>query len=147
MADRQDILISLEPKYADKIFAGEKRVELRRRTMRVSPGCTIWIYVKVPVGSIVGRARVEAVHASSPASLWRRFGLVSGLSRQEFFEYFKGVTEGFALVLEGARRLRRTFPLDSLRGVAENFNPPQFFVKLTVEHPLFFLVRAGSRST
>lgn len=144
MAHKQDILISLASRYAQKIFAGEKHVELRRRTMRVVPGATVWIYVKLPVGSIVGRATVEAVHASSPASLWRRFGLVSGLSKEEFFEYFKGVTQGFALVLEGARRLRRTLSLDSLRRIAADFNPPQFFIRLTTEHPLFTLVTGGT---
>src|SRR5713101_2882063 len=126
MTDKHDILISLASRHADKIFAGEKQVELRRRTMRVAPGATVWIYVKLPVGSIVGRARVEAVHASSPASLWRRFGLVSGLSREEFFEYFKGVTQGFALVLEGARRLRRSLSLEALRKATRHFQPPQF---------------------
>jgi predicted transcriptional regulator len=136
MAHKQNILISLASRYAEKIFAGEKVVELRRRAMRVSPGAIVWIYVKLPVGSIVGRARVEAVHASSPASLWRRFGLVSGLSKEEFFAYFNGVTRGFALVLEGARRLKQALSLDSLRSVAEGFNPPQFFVRLTPEHPL-----------
>jgi predicted transcriptional regulator len=147
MTDKQDILISLASKYAEKIFAGEKQVELRRRAMRVAPGSTVWIYVKLPVGSIVGRARVEAVHASSPASLWRRFGVVSGLSREEFFEYFKGVPIGFALVLEGAKRLRRSLSLDSLRRIAEGFNPPQFFVRLTAEHPLFSVVTTAiSRS-
>ena len=140
MTDKQDILISLASIHAEKIFAGEKQVELRRRVMRVAPGSTVWIYVKLPVGSIVGRASVEAVHASSPASLWRRFGVVSGLSREEFFEYFKGVTIGFALVLEGAKRLRRSLSLDSLRSIAEGFNPPQFFVRLTAEHPLFSVV-------
>jgi len=140
MARKQDILISLASRYAEKIFAGEKQVELRRRVMHVVPGATVWIYVKLPVGSIVGRAIVEAVHASSPASLWRRFGLVSGLSKEEFFEYFKGVTQGFALVLEGATRLRRSLSLDSLRRIAEGFNPPQFFLRLTVEHPLFLAV-------
>lgn len=144
MAHKQDILISLAARYAEKIFAGEKQVELRRRTMHVAPGATVWIYVKLPVGSIVGRAKVEAVHASSPASLWRRFGMVSGLSRQEFFDYFKGVTRGFALVLEGARRLRQSLSLDSLRTIAEGFNPPQFFVRLTAEHPLFLTVTAAT---
>jgi len=144
MNRNQNILISLASRFAEKIFAGTKQVELRRRAMRVTPGATVWIYVKLPVGSIVGRARVEAVHASSPASLWRRFGLVSGLSKTEFFEYFKGVTQGFALVLEGAKRLRQSLSLDSLRRIAEGFNPPQFFVRLTSEHPLFLAVTAAT---
>ena len=147
MAKTHDILISLAAKYAEKIFAGEKQVELRRRAMKVAPGVTVWIYVKLPVGSIVGRARVEAVHASSPDSLWRKFGRVSGLSKEEFFEYFKGVTHGFALVLEGARRLRQSFSLDALRKVAIGFNPPQFFMRLAAEHPLLLAVSpSGNRS-
>ena len=140
---KQDILISLASRYAEKIFAGEKRVEFRRRTMRVAPGATVWIYVKLPVGSIIGRARIEAVHASSPAALWRRFGLVSGLSKEEFFRYFKGVEQGFALVLDGARRLRRSLSLKSLRAAVHGFNPPQFFTKLTSDDPLFHAVTSA----
>lgn len=146
MTLKQDILISLASKHAEKIFSGEKQVELRRRAMRIVPGDIIWIYVKLPVGSIVGRARVEAVHSSSPASLWRRFGLVSGLSKKEFFDYFDGVTEGFALVLEGARRLRRVLSLQVLRSVAAGFHPPQFFTKLSAGHPVLVAVSSSTSS-
>lgn len=142
MSNSKHILISLESKHAEKIFDGQKLVELRRRTMRVPPGSTVWIYVKVPVGSIVGRAKVEAVHSSSPETLWRRFGKVSGLSRREFFAYFAGVTCGFALVLQGAQRLRRSLTLESLRKVAGHFQPPQFFLQLGADHPLFRHVTA-----
>jgi predicted transcriptional regulator len=142
MSDDKHILISLASKHAEKIFGGEKLVELRRRTMRVPPGATVWIYVKLPVGSIVGRAKVEAVHSSSPGNLWRRFGSASGLSRREFFEYFAGVTRGFALVLEGAQRLRHSLTLHNLRRIARHFQPPQFFHRLSSEHPLFRLVTA-----
>lgn len=142
MTDNQHILISLASRHAEKIFAGQKQVELRRRPMHVAPGATVWIYVKLPVGSIVGRARIEAVHALPPASLWRRFGLVSGLSRHEFFEYFKGVTKGFALVLEGAQRLRRSLSLEALRKATKRFQPPQFFIRLTADHPVLWAVTA-----
>jgi len=127
MGDKQHIMISLAARHADNIFKGEKQVELRRRAMSVAPGATVWIYVKSPVGSIVGRARVVAVHALSPAMLWRRFGSISGLSKGEFFEYFNGIAQGFALVLEGAKRLRSSLPLAHVRQIAKGFQPPQFF--------------------
>jgi len=142
MSDKQHILISLASRHADKIFSGQKQVELRRRAMHVVPGATVWIYVKLPIGSIVGRARIEAVHASSPASLWRRFGLMSGLSRQEFFAYFAGVKKGFALILEGAKRLRNSLSLETLRKAAKRFQPPQFFIRLTADHPILWAVTA-----
>lgn len=142
MADGQHILISLAARHAEKIFRGEKLVELRRRPMRVAPGTTVWIYVKSPVGSIVGRAKVDAIHTSSPATLWRRFKLTCGLSRSEFFEYFDGAAQGFALVLEGAQRLQQTLTLARLRQIANGFQPPQFFTWLTVDHRLFKTVVA-----
>jgi predicted transcriptional regulator len=138
----KDILISLESEHAEKIFGGQKLVEFRRRNMRVPPGATVWIYVKLPVGSIVGRVKVEAVHSCSPATLWRRFGGVSGLSRQEFFDYFTGVARGFALVLHGAKRFRSSLTLESTRHVVRHFQPPQFFHWLSADHPLLPLMTA-----
>lgn len=140
MTKKKNILISLASRFADQIFAGQKLVELRRRTMNVAPGTIVWIYVKVPVGSLVGRVRVKEVHALSPAQLWSRFGAVSGLTHQEFFAYFEGVARGFALVLEGAQRLRTALTLANLRKIKEDFTPPQFFVDLTATHPVLVAV-------
>lgn len=144
MSESEHILISLESRHADNIFSGRKRVELRRRTMNVSPGTTLWIYVKLPVGSIVGHARIEKVHTSSPAALWKRYGSVSGLSRNEFFSYFRDAERGIALVLERSTRLRISLSLESLRKVDEGFQPPQFFARLTSEHPLHEAVTASN---
>lgn len=136
MADGSHILISLEPRHAEGIFSGRKQVELRRRIMHISPGTTVWIYVKMPIGSIVGHARVFKVHSSSPTALWRRYGSVSGLKRQEFFSYF-GVTEHcLALELAEPTRLRNSLSLKALRKVDGKFQPPQFFARLRYEHPL-----------
>lgn len=143
MGSGEHILMSLAPRHAENIFSGCKHVELRRRTMRIAPGTTVWIYVKVPVGSIIGRVKIGAIHASSPSALWRRFGSVSGLSRSEFFDYFNGVAAGVALVLENAERLHRVFSLSALRELADGFQPPQFFVRLGAEHPLLGAFRAA----
>lgn len=136
MREDEHILISLEPRYAESIFSGHKRVELRRRPMHVSPGTKLWIYVKLPVGSIVGHARIEKVHVSSPNALWRRYGSVSGLSKREFFDYFEDVDQGVALVLEQSKRLRHALPLETLRQLDGGFQPPQFFSRLESGHPL-----------
>ena len=144
MGNGEHILISLASRHAENIFAGRKLVELRRRNMNIVPGTTVWIYVKLPVGSIIGRVKIMAVHASSPTTLWRRFGTVSGLSRSEFFDYFDGVAQGVALVLEGAERLHRSLSLEALREIADGFQPPQFFARLSAQHPLFGIVTATS---
>lgn len=143
MNGNEHILISLEARHAENIFAGRKSVEFRRRSMNVSPGAKLWIYVKLPIGSIVGHAIVGEVYSSSPSALWRRFGSVSGLSKHEFFKYFVGVDQGVALVLERSTRLRSSLPLQALRKLAEGFQPPQFFARLTSQHPLHDVVTSS----
>jgi predicted transcriptional regulator len=136
------ILISLEERFAEGILSGRKRVELRRRAMSIEPGSTVWLYVKVPVGSIVGSVMVKAVHHLSPTRLWEKFGSASGLSRQEFFRYFDGSECGFALELEQPERRASSISLEFLRGAFSGFHPPQFFSHLPVGHPLYETVVA-----
>lgn len=136
MTSADHILISLEPRHATSILDGVKRVELRRRTMHVSPGVTVWLYAKQPVGSIVGLARVQKTHAASPAYLWRKFGPSTGISKEEFCAYFEGVLKGVALVLTDAVRLRKQVSLDALREPVGGFYPPQFFARLAPDHPV-----------
>lgn len=147
MSNKEHILISLTPRHAENIFAGHKLVELRRRAMHITPGTIAWVYVKLPVGAIIGRVTISALHVSTPTSLWRRFGLVSGLSRSEFFDYFSGVTKGVALELEDVKVLRQSVSLDTLRGTTSNFQPPQFFVRLTSTNPILKTVKAKSFQT
>lgn len=136
MIENEQILISLNFRHAENILNGHKHVELRRRNMHVSPGTMVWMYAKLPVGSIVGHAKVKAVDSSTPSQLWRRYGTVSGLSKCEFFEYFSGVNRGVALVLREKTRLKYPLTLESLRRVDEGFHPPQFFARVTAGHPL-----------
>ncbi len=130
MRNEEHILISLTPRHAENIFTGHKLVELRRRNMHITPGTKAWIYVKLPVGAIIGKVTIRAMHNSAPSTLWRRFGLVSGLSRSEFFDYFSGVSKGVALELEDVKMLRQPVSLAALRKVSSEFQPPQFFVRL-----------------
>ena len=137
MSVNDHILISLEPRHAENILEGRKRVELRRRMMNVTIGSTVWMYAKVPVGSIIGRAIVAAIHVLAPATLWRRFGAVSGISRGEFFEYFADREQGIALELSDCRRLSHAFDLEALRRFHQGFQPPQFFTRLRRDTPLW----------
>lgn len=136
MSKMENILVSLEPRYAEKILDGSKRVELRRRKMHVSPGATMWMYAKLPVGSVVGNARIEHAASGSPNALWKSFGSISGISRAEFFSYFDGVNQGLALVLTDVVRLKKQLPLQDLRRRTGGFHPPQFFSRLQANHPI-----------
>jgi len=134
MTEVENILISLDHRHAQNIYAGTKKVELRRRALHVNAGDIVWIYEKVPVGSITGSASITAVHIKSPAKLWRQFGAVSGLTKAEFFEYFAGQGTACALELSGAHRIPK--PL-----------PPQFFLRLQAKQPILAALQTASPDT
>ena len=136
MNEATHALISLEERFAEGILTGNKLVELRRRPMRLSLGTTIWMYVKVPVGKVIGSAQVHSLHALAPQTLWRKYGNVSGLTKTEFFDYFSGIERGFALVLGNPVRLPRPLPLEKLRALNDGFHPPQFFQHLASDSAL-----------
>ncbi|MDQ8036484.1 MAG: hypothetical protein REI12_03620 [Pedobacter sp.] len=144
-----DILISLEKRHADNIFSGSKQVELRRRSMHISPGTTVWIYVKLPIGSVMGRAKVTSIHTLSPSTLWRKFGSISGLKKGEFFEYFDGLSKGVALVLESAEAFTQPISLQDMRALSTGFQPPQFFIRLDENTPVLqgMRLRASADNT
>lgn len=130
MSADEHVLISLDERHANNIFAGTKRVELRRRTMHVSEGTVVWLYVKCPIGCVLGQAVVAATHTLTLNQIWRRFGSCSGLQKMEFFDYFDGLKTGFVLELRNVKRLKVGISLDVLRDASIGFHPPQFFTRI-----------------
>ena len=55
------VLLSIKPKYADKIFNGTKTVELRRICPKVTEGDLILVYVSSPVKALVGEFEVKKI--------------------------------------------------------------------------------------
>lgn len=146
MSAPQNVLISLEERHAENILDGTKTVELRRRPMQIAIGATVWFYVKVPVGSVIGCAKVAGVHTLALSTLWNRFGPVSGLQRREFFDYFSGLPTAFALGLKEPCRLAKPIPLSELRDVSSGFHPPQFFANVASDGPLLSAMSRGLQS-
>lgn len=144
MTDAQHILISLEPRHAESILSGRKRVELRKRSMNVHIGTTVWIYAKLPVGSVVGKARVCEVHTATPTSIWRRFGKDAGISKREFSAYYGESTQAVVLVLGEPCRFQNAISLARLRETAGAFYPPQFFTRLRPDHPVYKVMKRAA---
>lgn len=140
MNPEQHVLISLLPGHAANILDGTKTVELRRRSMGIEPGSIVWLYVKAPVASIVGFAVAKQVHRLTPSAIWDRFGSVCGITRRELYRYLDGLQHGYALEFESAHAIKSVMSLNTLRGIAGGFHPPQFFARIDSEHPLYSTV-------
>lgn len=137
MINSNHILISLDACHAKKIYAGTKKVELRRRTMHIKPETIIWIYEKLPIGAITGFATVKTVNSGTPKQLWEEFGSVAGINESEFFGYFSNTEKGCALELSDINQIDQSVKLNQLRELKKAFQPPQFFIRIPENHPLF----------
>lgn len=118
------VLLSLLPKYAEKIATGTKRVEFRR-SWTPEPVSVLALYATSPISRLIGVTSVRAVVQGSPTALWslsQKYG--GGVSRRELYEYLKGKKNGFALLLGDAEVFK---PPINLKQQTNDFRAPQSF--------------------
>lgn len=144
MPDCNDILISVAPDYSRAILRGHKTVELRRRRFDVAVGTRIWLYSKLPVGSIEATAIVEGICEATPETLWTQFKLVAGITRAAFDDYFQGCNQGYAVMLRDVGPVLPALNLSQLRAEFNGFHPPQFFKRLSCHHIKRLVARTKS---
>jgi predicted transcriptional regulator len=127
MKTNHAFLISIRPRFAEMIFAGSKTIELRRVCPQVSVGDLALVYVSSPTKELCGSFEVGKILTASPTVLWKKIGEKSGITRSEFFAYFKGKKQAHALVIRRAWRLPEPIGLKALRRKNGGFRPPQNF--------------------
>lgn len=121
------LLLSLRPEFADKVFAGIKKVELRRVRPSVEVEDWVLIYVSTPVRAIAGRFRVVEIVEDSPASLWKEVRNLAGISRRQFNDYYRGAPKAYGIFFSCVRRFRPPVELSQLRKLWPAFHPPQCY--------------------
>jgi predicted transcriptional regulator len=125
------LLLSIRPEFVEKIFAGEKRVELRRRRPRLQTGDTIAIYATAPRCELVGLARVVGIRRSTPRGLWLSVRNDAGIDRHQYDRYFEGSENAIGIELEDPVEFNRPATLKELRFAWPGFHPPQGYRYLT----------------
>lgn len=134
------LLLSVQPRFAEKIFGGHKTAELRRLRPRLaSEGRRVLFYTSSPVMALSGGATIERIVEGSRDELWRRIGALSGLSQPQFSSYFHGARRHVALVLCDVWRCENPTHLRVLRNRLPHFFPPQSYRYLSSEGVLDLL--------
>lgn len=82
------ILLSIHPKFVEKILTGEKRFEFRK-TLPTKDIESVIIYATKPVGKVVAEFKVKSIHSKSPEQLWLETQNYAGINEGFFFQYFK----------------------------------------------------------
>lgn len=120
-----DVLLSVRPHFAERIFNGTKKYEYRKTIFRQANVGRIIVYACRPVKKIVGEFQVAEIIWDKPESIWLRTCNSSGIDRDLFFNYFIGKDKGCAISIECAKRY--VSPVDPWC-FQHDFTPPQSFM-------------------
>lgn len=102
------ILLSIKPEYVDRILAGTKKYEYRKRLAR-SDSSVLLIYSTSPVMKVVAKVELLGTICAAPSTLWEQTKSSAGISRKKYREYFQGCKTAYAYKL----------------GKVEIFDPPR----------------------
>lgn len=119
------LIISLKPYYADLLFEGLKKVELRRRIASQINGRDVFIYVSSPVRELRGGFRVGQVWEGSPDAVWNIVAELATVDRWEFDAYFEGQAVAYALEVTNVWEYQSPVGLNWLRAQFDDFVVPQ----------------------
>lgn len=132
-----DAIISIKPRHVKNIASGKKTVELRVRGMNLPEGSRLWIYTTLPVGKIEISAEVDFVELLPPKEIWKKYGKKICIQKKEFDKYTQARSLVAAIGLRNVRSLDSEICLETMRRHEENFQPPQFFSRISPERALY----------
>jgi predicted transcriptional regulator len=122
-------LLSLHPRFAVAILAGEKTVELRRSAFADDVSHVV-VYCTAPVQRVLGWFEVAAIDRDHPQALWKRYRGVAGVSASEFRDYFHGSDRGTAIGVGAVSVLNRPAALEEFG----SRTPPQSYRYFEPDH-------------
>lgn len=121
------VLLSIKPKFAEKIFSGEKKYEFRRTIFKNKDIKKIVVYVSAPVQKVIGEFEIDQIISNEPAELWKQTKESSGISEEFFFQYFTARSIAYAIKVKSVKKYKK--PLC----IRKDFKvtPPQSFIYIS----------------
>jgi len=137
-ANDDKLLMSVGAKHAERIFNGEKRIEIRRKFSRKWRGRQVVVYGTQPIGAFMGELKISQVIIGTPSEIWDRFGERVGCSHEEFSSYVGNSNQIYALELSDINPYLAPVAISQVSYlIDEDLRPPQSFleVKMNSSHP------------
>jgi type I restriction enzyme S subunit len=125
-----NVLLSVKPKYAEKILEGKKKYEFRRSIFKRKDIEKVYIYSSSPVSKITAAFEIEQILMDSPEKIWKLCHEYAGISKKDFFSYFKNSDTAYAIEIGKVNSF--PVPIDPYH-VIEDFIPPQSFYYLYLD--------------
>lgn len=122
-------LLPIQPRYANAIIRGEKRVEFRRRRFGREVQYVV-VYASSPICRIIGYFRISSILEGCPHAVWEAYKHIGGIEREDFFRYYSGAERAVVIGIERVCVLQSPVRLDML---GASLKAPQSYSYLTPE--------------
>lgn len=99
--------MSIKPKYVEKILSGEKKYEYRKTLLKKDVE-SILVYSTFPVKKVVCEIKLLEVVKGTLEYVYNKTNKESGITLEEFNNYFKNKSIAYAYKLGSIKRLNLT---------------------------------------
>jgi predicted transcriptional regulator len=117
-----NVILSIKPEFALKIFNGNKAFEYRRVIFKEAVDRII-VYASSPIKMVIGEFVINDILFENLDDLWWRTKDKSGISESYFYSYFSEKDKGYAIKVGETIKYKTPQPLQDLYGI----KPPQSF--------------------
>lgn len=125
------ILLSIKPKYIDKIASGEKIVEIRRRFNSKWNGCVATLYSSKPVQALAGQATISNIRKADPQTIWEEYENQIGATKEDYDNYTNGATNVYAVTLSNFKPYMCPLDLQPINNmIQKELKPPQSYLSI-----------------
>jgi type I restriction enzyme S subunit len=131
--------LPIKPKYANQILSGNKTVEFRKRGFAKDIEY-VAVYSSSPVSRVVGIFKISEINKDRPATIWKKFREVGGISHANYCKYYANSEQACALVIKSVTAFTSPLKLDQIR---TGMKAPQSFCYLS-EKELHSTARKGA---
>jgi predicted transcriptional regulator len=125
-----EVILSIKPEFANKIFSGKKKFEFRRSIYKNKAITKIIVYASSPISKLIGEFEVGKIIHSDLESLWDLTKEHSGITEEYYYDYFLGKENGFALEVLKTTTYSEYLCIKETYGI----HPPQSFAYVKKTH-------------
>ena len=120
-----DVLLSIRPHFAERIFNGTKKYEYRKTIFNRADVQRVIVYASNPIQKIVGEFQIAEIIRDRPEIIWLKTCTFAGINQYFFFQYFTGKDKGYAISIKHTKKYDA--PIDPW-DLLHDFTPPQSFM-------------------
>jgi type I restriction enzyme S subunit len=125
MTGKRDVLISIKPKFVEKILDGTKKYEFRKQVPNKNRVGDVYIYSSAPVQRVVAKFPMTEVHVKSPKEVWELCHDYAGISESDFYQYYYGKDRAHAIEIKDLKKFDQ--PINPFK-IGQKFWPPQSYM-------------------